>query len=558
MRWIAVAVIVLALAGGARAAGPDDEYLDIYNEILQGDSLQQNSHAAAAAAKYLQAQTALQELKAGHPSWNSDIISFRLDYLAEQLRSLAKFLPPANAPPPAAAAPVPDVVSDHLREQVRALTAANTELENKLKEPPSIQPAAAAPVPDVMADHLREQVRALTAANTELENKLKEALSIQPAAVSPGELAKVDAQNVALQKERDLLAVALAQAKTGASPVADTAARAEVARLKESLAAANRQMEVFKSSHSAKEEGKLRKQLAARTRDMADAQARNDQTLLALQSQLKQAGEQRDELQRKLAVRAPVSSAGAEVEQLRTRLAVLEAKAAPYTPEELAVLNKDAAPPPVAAPAEPAEHKHPIHTNKDLPPGAGALMADATRATMERDFAGAAAKYEQILREDENNVYVLASLAKAQMSLNQMAECEKTVRRALALDPEDPSSLYLLGILQYQQHKLDDALDTFSRSVSFNPTNAGALYAGTHYYLGRVLKEKGLLPAAETALRKSLAAEPDSPDAHYSLAFIYAVEKPPSLELARWHYKRALDLRYPKSPEMEKLLAPSQ
>jgi len=486
MRWIAVAVIVLALAGGARAAGPDDEYLDIYNEILQGDTLQQNGHAAAAAEKYLQAQTALQALKAGHPNWNSDVVSFRLDYLAQQLRSLAKALPPPNAPP------------------ILAPTNA----------PP---PAAAASALQAEADRLREQVRTLTAANVELENKLKEALSIQPAAVSPGELAKADAQNVALQKERDLLAVALAQAKTAASPQADTAARAEIARLKESLAAANRQLENLKA-RSAKEEEKLRKELAKR---------------------------------------APASYADAEVEQLRARLAVFEAKAVPYTAEELAVLNKDTAPPPVSVPAEPAEHKHAVHTMKDLPPGAGALMAEAQRATMERDYAGAAAKYEQILREDENNVFVLANLAKAQLAQNKMAECEKTVRRALALDPEDPVSLYLLGVLQYQQHKLDDALNALSRSISLNPTNVGPVYASAQYYLGRVLKEKGLLPAAETALRKSLAADPESPDAHYSLAFVYAVEQPPSLELARWHYKRAVDLGLARSPEMDKLLAPA-
>jgi tetratricopeptide (TPR) repeat protein len=511
MRWIALAALFLALAGAARAAGPDDEYLDIYTEILQGDSLLQNGHPAAAAAKFRQALTDLQQLKAGHPYWNSDVVNFRLDYLAQQLQALAKDLPPTNAPPLAAAPP---------------------------------------PTPASELDGLREQVRALTDANSELQNKLKEALSVQPAVVSPGELAKANAQIVALQKERDLLAVALAQAKTASPAEAGTAAGTEIARLKESLDAANRQIETLKSSRAAKEEEKLRKELAARTKDLADIEAHGGQSSPALQAQLKQLQLQRDDLQKQLAA---LSSAGAEADQLRARLAVLEAKAVPYTPEELALLDKNPAPLPASLPAEPAERKHPVHTMKDLPTGVGELMTKATRESMAGNYAAAAAIYQQILSQDENNVFVLAFLAKAQLAQDQLPECEKTVQRALALDPDDPVSLYLLGVLRYRQHMLDEALNALSRSAQFNPTNAP-----TQYYLGRVLQEKGLRPAAETALRKALAADPDAPEAHYSLAFIYATAKPPSPALARWHYKRAVDLGHPKSPELEKLLAPPQ
>jgi Tfp pilus assembly protein PilF len=73
-----------------------------------------------------------------------------------------------------------------------------------------------------------------------------------------------------------------------------------------------------------------------------------------------------------------------------------------------------------------------------------------------------------------------------------------------------------------------------------------------------VLADKGLRSAAETAFRKALASEPDYAEAHYNLAFIYAEEKPPSMEMARWHYRRAVDLGHGKSPELEKLLAPPQ
>jgi Tfp pilus assembly protein PilF len=68
------------------------------------------------------------------------------------------------------------------------------------------------------------------------------------------------------------------------------------------------------------------------------------------------------------------------------------------------------------------------------------------------------------------------------------------------------------------------------------------------------LAEKGLRTAAETALRKSLQYDPDNADAHFNLAVVYAGNHPPSLALARWHYKRALALGHGKSETLDKLM----
>jgi Tfp pilus assembly protein PilF len=547
------------LIGGSRAAGPDDQYLDIYNQILQADNLQQNGRAKEAAAKYLEAQKGLIMLKETHPTWNTEVVSFRLDYLSEQLQALAKAAPATPAPPPAAAAPAKPVTE---------------------------------------AAGFQEQIRALTAANAALENKLKEALSVQPAAVSPRELTKAEEKIIALQKEKDLLTVALEQAKaakppTAPSPEADKtatqladanqalaslkarsieeakSAQAETEQLKASLADAQKkiatdavQIEAFKSAQAsaasaaeiAAERDKLKEELAARTRDLADAEAHRDQSVVELRAKLADMERQRDEL--KALATAPVVPPPApldgQAEQLSARLAVLEAQAVPYTPEELAVLKTNPSPLPAQEPAPPAEHKRVVHSKKDLPPGTQGLMDEATLAARQHDYAKAAKILQDILHQDENNVFVLGYLANAQLILGQLDECEKIVMRTLALDPDDPTSLKFLGVLRYHQKKLDEALNALSRSAKYVSTDAD-----THYYLGRVLAEKGLRSAAETAFRKALVAEPNYADAHYSLAFIYAVEKPPSLALARWHYQRAVDLGHEKSQELEKMLAPS-
>jgi len=36
---------------------------------------------------------------------------------------------------------------------------------------------------------------------------------------------------------------------------------------------------------------------------------------------------------------------------------------------------------------------------------------------------------------------------------------------------------------------------------------------------------------------------------------IYATQRPPSLEMARWHYQKALETGHPKDPTLERILS---
>jgi tetratricopeptide (TPR) repeat protein len=568
MRWIASLLsllFLLALAGGVRAAGADDQYLDIYNQILQADALLLGGHQDAAAVKYRDALTALQKMHDEHPAWNPTVMSFRLADLAEKVKSLAQYLPGANSTPAAA-------------------TAAN----------PNARPQ------DPLAA-LQEQIQALTAANNELQMKLKEALSVQPAAVAPGELARAEEKNLQLQRTNDLLTVTVQQLKAAKSapPTESPKTAAELAALKTRSAGESKQAQKEISdlknrvdeaqkklaettadlnklkanppvSENVKqltaERDRLKKELATISKELADREAHpvpapapaaaNDESL---NLKLMAVVQQRDDLLKQVAALsqpatppAQPAAAGstAETERLRARLAVLEAPGVPYTAEEMAVLNSGSKTL-VAAPAVAgAAPKRPAHSIKDLPPGAGALMADAQRDAMERNYADAEKKYQQVLVQDPDNVFVLVNLGNAEFDLGHLEDCEKNAQRALTLDPEEPYALYLLGILRYKEQRLDESLDALSRSAGVNATNAN-----TQYSLGRVLTDKGLPAKAETAFRKALELEPGHADAHYYLAVVYALEKPPSLALARWHYQKSIDLGHPRKPEMDKLLA---
>ena len=58
---------------------------------------------------------------------------------------------------------------------------------------------------------------------------------------------------------------------------------------------------------------------------------------------------------------------------------------------------------------------------------------------------------------------------------------------------------------------------------------------------------------AETALRKAIQLDPGNASAHHNLAVVYLTQKPPLIELAKWHYQKALAAGHPRSAQIEKM-----
>src|SRR5208282_6329339 len=106
---------------------------------------------------------------------------------------------------------------------------------------------------------------------------------------------------------------------------------------------------------------------------------------------------------------------------------------------------------------------------------------------------------------------------------------------ALAQSPDDAYNLSLLGNLKFEQGKYDDALNALSRAARLDPQDPQI-----QNYLGVTLSHKGLRQQAETALRKAIQLDPNYAAAHNNLAVVYLNEQPPLVQLARWHYAKAL------------------
>ncbi|HEV2208947.1 MAG TPA: DUF6263 family protein [Verrucomicrobiae bacterium] len=94
--WLAL-LLTLSLTP-ARAQDADEQFVQIYNVILKADSLSDHGQKANALDNYKAAQGSLLKLQRKNPTWNSEVVSFRLNYLAQQIAALSAT--PASADQP--------------------------------------------------------------------------------------------------------------------------------------------------------------------------------------------------------------------------------------------------------------------------------------------------------------------------------------------------------------------------------------------------------------------------------------------------------------------------
>jgi tetratricopeptide (TPR) repeat protein len=241
-------------------------------------------------------------------------------------------------------------------------------------------------------------------------------------------------------------------------------------------------------------------------------------------------------------VAARVDQLTDQVATLRARLAADETQVVPYSDEELA-LFKQTAP---TLPGPEAQKK----SIKELPAGSMEFVVEAQHYFAAHKFDEAAQDYLKILEHDQNNGIALANLATIELQQNKLDDAEKHIKLALVQAPNDGYNIGVLGYIQFQQGKYDDALDTLSRAAKLDPQNPEVLN-----FLAGCYNHKGLRQQAETSLRKALQLDPGNAEAHNNLAVIYLSQNPPLVQLARWHYQKALDGGQPHNLELEKALA---
>ncbi|HEX3856415.1 MAG TPA: tetratricopeptide repeat protein [Verrucomicrobiae bacterium] len=432
------------------------------------------------------------------------------------------------------------------QEQVQSLTKENDLLKSDMAQERTNT------VLDTNA--LMEVQAALTEANKKLADQTERAdklasdnaalqTRVQSLLASPGAMDALRDENALLKKQ-------LAESQTSSATN-----RPEMDRLNSDLKQARLQIATLQSDTQVKQLEKA--VLENRIKELQDAAATNPPPASGQKesvSLIRELTQERDDLLAKLGAAnkeiygrnkqgaaAQINGLTDEIKTLRARLAMDEASAVPYTPEELALFKQ-----PAPQLANPDAEKKSIN---ELPGGSAELVAEAQNYFSAKQYDKAAADYQKILQRDENNSLVLGNLAAIEMEQGKLDDAEKHIKAAIAQNPDDAYNLSTLGYLKFRQEKYDEALDALSRAAKLDPQNPEI-----ENYLGVTLSHKGLRAPAEAALRKAILLDPNYAAAHNNLAVIYLNEQPPLVQLARWHYQKALDAGQPHNPDLEKAL----
>ena len=576
MKFFAVfAAALLLVTSSARAQqSPDDQYVIIYVLIQQGDAYVNSGQNKQALSEYVEAQSELQKFQQVYADWNPEIVKFRLKYLADKISALTpestattNAVPVVITPPPTPADWQAQLAT--LNAQLQHLQGDNQTLQSKLKEALSAQPA------EVSADQfaqMQQQVRNLAKENdllkatvTQLTNSppvgssqnnslLQASLAAETARVAQltaeNQTLKVRLQSLptsssdveALRQENALLKKQLAGvgATSAASSGNDAAMHAEIAQLQANATADALEEAGLENRIRQIQEASLN--TGSATASQADLQSRINELTLERDNLLAQLGQANKKLYNRSnqSTAQQIDALAQQVDTLRARVTVDEAQTVPYTVQELALFT------PGPLTANPTAENKSIH---ELPSGSSVLVAEAQNYFTNREYDMAAADYQKILQRDPNNALALANLASIELEENKTTDADKHIQAALAQQPNDPYNLTVLGRVKFNEGNYDASLDALDRAAKLDPQNPQI-----QNFLGVALAQKGLRVQAETSFRKAVQINPDYGDAHKNLAIIYISANPPMVELARWHYEKALAAGVPPNADLEQML----
>lgn len=589
------------------ATDPGDQFLEAYFLIQEADAAARQTDRARAASKYDSALQILTEIKAKAPDWNPHIIEFRINYCNEHLDALKPHLAPPAPPAPVPAPPQPEPLPEaplpapalavdteqirqlsfelqRARDQIRQLEAARDSLNAQLQQALSkIAPTETTPQIEELLKLNQDLAAQLAAAQTEIASLREQAAAIPappaaPAPTEPAELARLRAQLAEARSDLQRAKQELQQTRLELDDTRKqlTQARAENLQLRRSydevaaqLADANRRLAAAQAASAKDDEiiHQLRKEnallrLIVDRRAIATRQPQPAETRPAI-----------PELKGWRPRRRPPPVAKVEQQKLPPPAAMVESgrgrlvatlTAPPPPAEQEPPKEAPAAARPQPQPAAPAPAPAPAVTSQPAPapppaspptppraatPQTRALLNEARAAVELKDLDTAAAKYEAVLAVEPDNLQALTNLGVVRYQQGRLEQAEQLMRKAVLSAPNDSASRSLLGVIHFRRGLLEEAFSELTRAVALDPRNAEA-----HNYLGIVLSEKGWSAAAEQQVRRAIELNPQYADAHFNMAVIYSKLRTPRLELARYHYKKALDLGAAPDPQLESLL----
>ncbi len=605
-------VLSLGLLFTAQAAGPDDSFIQAYTLIAQGDKLAELGQKNSAIQKYSQARNALAALQSGYPSWNAGVVSFRIKYVDQKLKSLGDETSETAAPSakptvldPAAARREIAVLKRKVEQLDNEIILKDAKLKEALSAVPSPEETKQLATLEANLSGLRQENANLKSAIDKATDQLKNAKTDLAKAKADAEKAQIDLAKAQAETEKtnEALAQAVEEAKTANAKANDRKAKRlekQLADKQENLEQTEKELASLTTAHKALESelksfkkgnreqdleaevGSLEKQLAKSNSKLEEASsslasAENSNDSLGDQLKALQKGTHEKEfrnyissLEKRLAKaerkntnpaskrkglsgifswRKSGRAEEAQVAELQNRIDTLRSRLEILEAEKIPYTDEEK-----KLFAEPGTGDQPANTLQakvaTLPEGGADDFKAGQAALVEAKYGEAEQKFLHVLKLDEENPLTLGNLALAQMEQGNYEGAEASLTRALKNDDEDAFSLSLIGTLRYRQKKFDEARDYLAKAVKLNPEDANA-----QHFLGSALNNLGQRKAAETALRKALQIKPGHAEAHHNLAVVYATQKPPFMALAKFHYDKAVAGGHEKNADLEKILS---
>ncbi|MGC1481604.1 MAG: tetratricopeptide repeat protein [Chthoniobacterales bacterium] len=184
-----------------------------------------------------------------------------------------------------------------------------------------------------------------------------------------------------------------------------------------------------------------------------------------------------------------------------------------------------------------------------VPDVARAAAAEGNDAFSRGDYDAARDAYRQVIELAPQNVIGKVNLGVVEYRSGNLEEAERVLKEVVQSRIETGAAWLTLGILYYENDRVDEALAALSQATLHDPGNARA-----HNYYGVTLGVKGWKDGAEAELRRAVEIDPEYRDAHYNLALLYMERRPPTVELAKRHYYRSVELGAPRDSALEKNL----
>ncbi|MDD5261192.1 MAG: tetratricopeptide repeat protein [Methylacidiphilales bacterium] len=568
-----LAVFLLLMSGLASQVlsetSPQDQYLQIYLLIQEAEKLELAGQKASARERYTVSQDRLEKLP---KDWEPTIVNYRIRYCKDKIEKLADAKdenPSDNVPPippdlgttpPAQPAPAP-------------AQPAPAALAPTIETPSSTNPSNASDDPAVLKKRINDLESQLSDTKERLEQAQLEAATLRTkvteleAAVKSAREGTPDEKVTALMEENRQLKEKLVSAETLASNLQNGSSPESLTTMQEQLKKIQDQLELAKQENTALRQtsDEYKKKMEEAQKNLDDANAKlaaipKDNPLQKENSVLRDilkremAEQTRREVAKRIAMEE-LEGLAIDSEKLKTQITLLGSPLIQLSPEEKDLLKEPAA---VALETDNSGNfsmkkddlgATDYSTRPKVPPELKDTAKEANDLFAQQKFDDAAAKYQSILNAYPDSLYALSNLGVVRFQQGKYALAEEFLRKAVKQAPQDAFSHSILGIALYQQGKYDDAVQILTRAVALEPNDPK-----THNYLGISASQKGWQEAAEQECRKAIELDPQYGDAHFNLAVIYSTQRPPSRELARRHYERALELGVPRDPQLEKLV----